>query len=125
VHNYQGIRYIVKEDKYQEFDRKLVQETLKIFKTINYKVSVEEMDMNLSTTASIEPDLEMLIDTFSEAMQSVCKKTFKTTVRPQKELQKGAETRLNLHNASITLRQCYTKETNRTYTIPTITNGQL
>ena len=28
----QGIRYMVKEDKYHEFDHKLVQETLKIFK---------------------------------------------------------------------------------------------
>jgi hypothetical protein len=27
VYNYQGKRYIVKEDNYQEFDRKLVQET--------------------------------------------------------------------------------------------------
>jgi len=32
MHNYQGIRYIVKEDNYQEFDRKLVQERFKIFK---------------------------------------------------------------------------------------------
>jgi hypothetical protein len=31
LHNYQGTRYIIKEDKYHEFDRKLVQETLKIF----------------------------------------------------------------------------------------------
>jgi hypothetical protein len=49
-YNYQVIRYIVKEDKYHELDRKLVQETLKTFTNI-YKGSAEEMDMNLFTTA--------------------------------------------------------------------------
>jgi len=49
VHNYQGIRYIVKEDNYQELDRKLVQKTLKIFKNVDYNGSVEEMDIILST----------------------------------------------------------------------------
>ena len=77
-YNYQGIRYIVKEDNYHEFDRKSVQETLKIFKNINYKGSVQEMDMNLSTIASKENDWEKLLDTFTEAMQSACRKTFKT-----------------------------------------------
>jgi hypothetical protein len=37
VHNYQGIRYTVKEDDYQEFDRKLVQEILKIVKIVTTK----------------------------------------------------------------------------------------
>jgi Ni,Fe-hydrogenase maturation factor len=78
MYNYQGIRYIVKEDKYHEFDRKLVQETLKIFNNINYKGSVEEMDVKLSTVASKENDLEKFIDAFTEALQSACRKTFKT-----------------------------------------------
>jgi hypothetical protein len=51
MYNYQGIRYIVKEDNYHEFDRKLVQETLKIFRNVKYKGSVEEVDVNLSTIA--------------------------------------------------------------------------
>jgi len=78
VHNYQGTRYIVKEDKYYKFDRKLVQETLKIFNNINFKGVVEELDVNLSTIASKEKDLEMFVDTITEVLQSACKKTFKT-----------------------------------------------
>jgi hypothetical protein len=69
-YNYQGIRYRVKENNYHEYDRKLVQEIPKIFKNMNYKESVEEMDMNLSTTAAKENDLERLVDLFTEAMQS-------------------------------------------------------
>jgi hypothetical protein len=78
VYNYQGIRYIVKEDKYHVFDRKLVQETLKIFENVNYKGNVEEVDVNLSTIALKENYLEKFIDTFTEALQSACRKTFKT-----------------------------------------------
>ena len=77
VYNSQGKRYIVKEDKYHEFDRKLFQETLKIFKNIKYKGSVEEIDLNLSTIASRENDLERFVETYTEALQSVCKKTSK------------------------------------------------
>ena len=58
VHKYEGVRYIVKEDNYQEFDRKLVQEIFKFFKNVNYKGSVEEMDINLSTIISKENHLE-------------------------------------------------------------------
>jgi paraquat-inducible protein B len=78
VYNYQVIRYIVKEDKYHKFDRKFVQETLKIFENVNYEGSVEEVDVNLSTIALKENDLEKFIDTFTEALQSACRKTFKT-----------------------------------------------
>jgi len=52
VYNTRDIRYIVKEDKYHEFDQKFAQETLKIFKTVNYNGNVEEIDMNLSTIVS-------------------------------------------------------------------------
>jgi hypothetical protein len=38
---YKNKKYIVKEGKYYEFDRKLVQETLKIFNNINIKGGVE------------------------------------------------------------------------------------
>ena len=76
--NKQGIRYRVKEDKYHELDRKLVQETLKIFKNISYKGSLEEIGMNVSTIASQENDLERFVETFTEALQSACRKTFKT-----------------------------------------------
>jgi hypothetical protein len=84
--NYQGTRYIVKEDKYHEYDRKLVKETLKIFKNIKYKGSVEEMDMNLSTIAAKENDLGRIVDSFTEAMQSACRETFKT-IRTQNKTQ--------------------------------------
>jgi beta-lactamase regulating signal transducer with metallopeptidase domain len=36
------------------------------------------MDMSLSTIASKENDLEKLVDTFTAALQSACRKTFKT-----------------------------------------------
>jgi altronate dehydratase len=51
---------------------------LKIFNNIRYKGSVEEMDVNLSTIASKENDLEKFIDIFTEALHSACGKTFKT-----------------------------------------------
>jgi UDP-2,3-diacylglucosamine pyrophosphatase LpxH len=78
VYSYQGTRYIVKEGKYNEFDQKLFQETSKIFNYINFRGGVEELDMNLSTIASKEKDLEMFVDTFIEALQTACWKTFKT-----------------------------------------------
>jgi hypothetical protein len=36
------------------------------------------VDVHLSTVASKENDLEMLVDTFTEALQSTCRKTFET-----------------------------------------------
>jgi len=42
-YNYQGIRYVVKEDKYYEYDRKLEKEIPKIFKSIIYKGGVEKI----------------------------------------------------------------------------------
>ena len=86
--NYQGIRCTVKEDKYYEYDRKLEQEMPKIFKTISYKESIEEMDMNLSTTTAKENDLERLVDSFTEAMQTACRETFKTISTQNKTKQK-------------------------------------
>jgi len=64
-YNYQGIRYVVKEDKYYEYDRKLGKEILKIFKNIIYKGGVEEMVMNLSTTVAKENDLGRLVHSFT------------------------------------------------------------
>jgi hypothetical protein len=69
---------MVKDGKYYEFDRKLVQETFKIFSNINIKGGVEELGMNLSTVTSKEKDLYMCVDKFTEALQSACKKSFKT-----------------------------------------------
>jgi hypothetical protein len=43
--------------------------------------------MNLSTIASKEKDLEMFVDTFTEALQTYCKKTFKT-ISAQKKTKK-------------------------------------
>ena len=86
--NYQGIRYIVKEDEYYEYDRKLEQEMPKVFKTVSYKESVEEMDMNLATTAAKENDLERLVDSFTEAMQTACRETFKTISTQNKTKQR-------------------------------------
>ena len=77
-HNYQCIRYIVKEDKYYEYDRKLEKEITKIFKIkINLR-RVEEMDMNLSTTAAKENDLERIADSFTEAIQTAAFKVINT-----------------------------------------------
>ena len=35
------------------------------------------MDMNLSTTAAKENDLERIVDLFTEAIQKACRETFK------------------------------------------------
>jgi len=67
----------VKEDKYYEYDRKLEEEIPKIFKNIIYKGRVEETDMNLSTAVAKENDLERLVDSFTEAMQTACREAFK------------------------------------------------
>ena len=77
-YNYLGTRYIEKEDKYDEFDRNLLQETSKTFNNINCKGSAEGMDMQLSQTASKVNDLEKLVDNFTETLQLACRKTFKT-----------------------------------------------
>jgi len=78
MYNYQGIRYIVKEDKYHEFDTELVQEILKIFKNTNHIGNEEEIDISLSTIALKENDTEKIVDTFTAALQSACRETFKT-----------------------------------------------
>ena len=78
MNKYQGTRYVVKEDKYPEFDRNLVQKALKIFNNTNFKGVVEELNMNLSKIVSKENALDMFVDTFTEALQSTCRKTFKT-----------------------------------------------
>jgi hypothetical protein len=71
----------LKEDKYYEYDRKLEKEIPKIFKNIIHKGRVEEMDMNLSTTVANENDLEMLVDSFTEAMQTACREAFKINTK--------------------------------------------
>ena len=73
-----GIRYIEKEDKYDEFDRNLIQEACKTFNNAKWEGSSEELDMQLSKTAAIVKDLEKFVDTFTETLQSTCRKTFKT-----------------------------------------------
>ena len=75
-YNYQGIKYVVKKENYYEFDRKF-EDTQKIFKNIIYKRRVEEVDMNLSTTVAKENDLEWLVDSFTEAMQTHAGKLLK------------------------------------------------
>jgi hypothetical protein len=57
---------------------------LKIFNNINFKGGVEELGMNLSTIASKETGLEMFVDTFTEALQSACRNTFKTISKENK-----------------------------------------
>jgi len=76
-YKYHGIRYVVKEDKYYEYNRKLVKQTPKIFKNIIYKLGVEEMDMNLTTTVAKGNDLERSVDSFTEAIQTACRAAFK------------------------------------------------
>jgi hypothetical protein len=75
VHNYQGTRYIEKEEK---FDQTLVQEAFKIFKNTKFKGGTDDLDMNLSKTALKENDLDKFVDTFIEALQTACRNTFKT-----------------------------------------------
>jgi len=50
--------------------------------------SVEEMDMNLATTAAKESHLERLVDSFTEAMQTACRESFKTINTQNKTKQK-------------------------------------
>jgi len=76
--NYLGIRYIEKDDKYDEFDRNLVQEACKTFNNVKWEGSTEELDMQLSITATIVKDLEKFVDTLTETIQSTCRRTFKT-----------------------------------------------
>ena len=78
VHNYQGTRYIEKEEIYQEFEQKLVQEALKIFNNTNFKGGTDDLDKNLSKTVLKENDLEKFVDTFTEALETARRKTFKT-----------------------------------------------
>jgi hypothetical protein len=60
----------------------------KVFKIVSYKESVEEMDMNLATSAAKENDLERLVDSFTEAMQTACRENFKTISTQNKTKQK-------------------------------------
>jgi len=87
-YNSQGIRYVVKEVEYYEYDRKLEKEITKNFKNIIYKGIVQEMDINLSTTVAKENDLERLIDSFTEGMQTACRETFKIIKKQSKTKQK-------------------------------------
>jgi hypothetical protein len=52
---------------------------LKIANNKTFEGGVEELDMFLSTTITTENDLELFVDTFAEALQSACRRTFKTT----------------------------------------------
>ena len=78
----------MKGEKYYEYDRKLEQEIPKILKNIIYKGGVEEMDMNLSTTVAKENDLETLVDSFTEAIQTACRAAFKIINTQSKTKQK-------------------------------------
>jgi uncharacterized protein (UPF0335 family) len=47
--NSQQIRYIIKENKYQDYDRKLVKEIMKIGNNTDFKGGEEELDKTIST----------------------------------------------------------------------------
>jgi hypothetical protein len=64
--NHLGIRYVEKEDKYNEFDRDLVQEAFKTFNNAKWEGSTEELGMQLSKTAAIIKDLQKFVDTFTD-----------------------------------------------------------
>ena len=57
----QGIKYIIKENKLHEFDRKLVQEMWKMATNKSIE-GVEELDKYLSTIITTENDLEQHVD---------------------------------------------------------------
>jgi hypothetical protein len=61
----QGPKYILKENKVQEFDRNLIQEMWKMAKNKNIERRAEELDKYLSTIITKENDLERYIDLFS------------------------------------------------------------
>jgi ribonuclease HI len=88
-YNHHGIRYIVKEERYLEYDQNLAQEIPKFFfKTLNYKGNEEETDMNLSAAVTAqENNLERTVEALTDAMQSASRKTFKI-INTQKKIKK-------------------------------------
>lgn len=77
-YSFQGKRYKITKDKFSEFDVNLAQNASKVFYNTNFKGNIEETDNNLSQRLLSEPDLEIFIEVFTEAIQSACEQTFKT-----------------------------------------------
>jgi paraquat-inducible protein B len=77
---------------------------LKSFENIEYTKSVEEIDMQLSTIAPQEHDLETVVDTFTEALQSTGRKTFKT-IRAENKTKRKKSVRWWTNSLTITRRR--------------------
>jgi len=75
----QGTRFIIKEEKLHIFNWNLVQEMLKTANYTHTEGGTEELDKYLSTKITTEKDLEQQVNTFSEAVQSSCWRTFQIT----------------------------------------------
>jgi hypothetical protein len=66
----QGTRFIIKEEKLQEFDRNLIQEIRKMANKADTEGGTEELDKDLSTRMTTENEVDHLVDTFSQAVQT-------------------------------------------------------
>jgi hypothetical protein len=75
----QSIKYILKENKVHEFDRKLFQEMCKMANNKNIEGGAEELDKYLSSKITTGNDLEQHVDLFAEALQSAHRRTFQIT----------------------------------------------
>ena len=74
---YWSVKYIIKEEEIQAFDRNLVQEMQKKANKTSKGGGAEEIDKFLSSVIATGNDLEQNIGLMEEAIQSACRRTFR------------------------------------------------
>jgi hypothetical protein len=74
--------FLIKEERLQVFDRNLVQEIRKMADKTHIG-GTEDLDKCLATRTT-ENDVEQLVDSFSKALQTSCKRSFPTTTTRRK-----------------------------------------
>ena len=74
---HRSVKYVIKEEKLQVFDRNLVREMQKKANKTSKEGGAEKIDNVLSTVVATGNDLEQNIELMEEAIQTACRRTFK------------------------------------------------
>jgi hypothetical protein len=90
---------------------------LKIFNNTNFKGGTEDLDMNLSKTVLKENYLEKFVDTFTEALQTACRKTFKSLsidnkIKKKKSVPRWTDNLTTMRKKTNALRRLYQRTRN-------------
>ena len=90
-YNYQGVRYIHKEENYVNFKNNFISE-VKFKFNILHNDDIEEVDRKLSSLVAEETDINTAVEKYEEAVIMACDRTFRKSRRSKKVIENISKT---------------------------------